>query len=415
VPQQRVAYLTGRYPAVSHTFILREVRALRQLGLTIDTFSVWRTSADQLLSDADRDEAARTFNLLPLSLGELVRSQVTALATSPSAYAGLVVRAFRVARPGLRGRFLAASWVVEALVLWRQLQGRGIRHVHAHLNGTGPAVAMLATEFANRASREAGRHTWSLTVHGPYEFYEVEEEALPEKVRSSDFAVCVSDFGRSQLMAFVDEDHWAKLHVVHCGVQPNSQPRREAGIDGGAGELRMVSVGRLNPVKGHAVLLQALAELQTRGVRGRLVIVGDGPKRNRLQELARELGLGDSVLFAGAVGQDEIAAHYDAADVLVHASFAEGIPVVLMEAMAHRLPVVAASVMGVGELVRDGENGLLVRPGRPDELASAVERLAADPKLRQTMGEHGRRTVESEFDVSSSAARLRDLFARYAA
>jgi glycosyltransferase involved in cell wall biosynthesis len=271
---------------------------------------------------------------------------------------------------------------------------------------------MLATEFANRASGGRGEHTWSLTVHGPYEFYEVENEALPEKVRSSDFAVSVSDFGRSQLMAFVEEEHWSKLHVVHCGVQANAYPAGDAG--GKPDELRLLAVGRLNPVKGHAILLQALAELRTRGTSATLAIVGDGPKRQDLEELAGRLGLGDAVTFTGAVGQDGIAAHYEAADVLVHASFAEGIPVVLMEAMAHRLPVVAAGVMGVAELVRDGENGVLVRPGRPDELADAVERLAEDPDLRRRMGEEGRRTVESEFDVSSNAARLRELFRQYA-
>jgi colanic acid/amylovoran biosynthesis glycosyltransferase len=411
VPGPRVAYLTLRYPAVSHTFILREVRALRRLGLEIDTFSIWTTPQDQLLSQADREEGAATFNILPLRAGELVRSQLAALAASPRAYAWLVGRALRVAPPGLRGRFLAASWVVEALILWRQLRRRGIRHVHAHLNGTAPAVAMLATEFANRMEGR-DRHTWSMTVHGPYELYDVENEALPQKVRSADFTACVSDYTRSQLMAFVEERHWGKLKIVHDAVLPNAhRPARAA--DNGA-PVSLLSVARLAPIKGHAVLLEALADLRARGVEARLVIVGDGPKRDDLEELARRRGIEDAVTFAGPVGQDDIAAHFEAADVFVHPSFGEGIPLVLMEAMAHRLPVVAAAVHGVGELVVDGENGLLVRPGRPDELASGVERLAADPDLRRRMGGHGRQAVEREFDVEGSAARLRDMFARCA-
>lgn len=402
----RVAYLVGRYPAVSHTFILREVRALREQGVQVETFSIWRSAPDQVLSEADREEAARTFSVLPLSRTRLLRSQLAALAASPGAYGRLVVRAFRLARPGAYGRFLAASWVAESLIVWDELRRRGIRHVHVHMPGTAPAVAMLATEFANRV--DGGGHTWSLTVHGPAEFYEVRVDGLPEKVRSADFAVAISDFGRSQLMAFVGEDHWSKLHVVHCGVEPDRYPPRAR--DGRGSGLRVLSVGRLAQVKGHGVLLQALAEMRARDVDATATIVGDGPKRAELEKLARSLGLADAVSFTGAVGQDEIDRHYEDADVLVVASFAEGIPVVLMEAMAHHLPVVATRVMGVAELVRDGENGLLARPGRPDELAAALERLAADPELRARLGEEGRRTVESEFDVRASAAHMRELF-----
>ena len=402
----RVAYLVGRYPTVSHTFILREVRALRELGVEVDTFSIWRSSPEQLLSQADREEAASTFNVLPLSPARLIRSKLAALAASPAALVRLVIHAFRLARPGAYGRFLAASWVVESLVVWNELRRRGIRHVHAHLPGTAPAVAMLATELAN--SVDGSGHTWSLTVHGPAEFYEVRNDGLPEKVRSADFAISISDFGRSQLMAFVGEDHWSKLHVVHCGVKPDRYPPR-ARRESDAG-LRLLSVGRLAQVKGHGVLLEALAEMRARGSSATAAIVGDGPKRADIEQLARRLGLAGAVTFTGPVGQDEIDRHYEEADVLVVASFAEGIPVVLMEAMAHRLPVVATRVMGVAELVRDGENGLLVRPGRADQLAAALERLAADPELRARLGEEGRRTVESEFDVDASARRLCELF-----
>jgi glycosyltransferase involved in cell wall biosynthesis len=406
----RIAYLTGRYPAPSHTFILREVLALRRLGVEIHSFSIWRSAPDQLLSGADRDEAARTFNVLPLRPAEVLCSQAAALRASPAAYAALVRRALEIAQAGLRGRMLAASWVVEALILWRQLRRRRIRHVHAHLNGTAPSVALLATEFANHVA--GGRHHgWSLTVHGPTEFFEVTNEALPEKVRSADFAVAISDFGRSQLMAFVDEEHWPKLHVVHCGVEP---AEHLPGAPPADGPLRLLAVGRLTQIKGQAVLIEALAELRADGVDAQLTVAGDGPKRAALERLARRLRVEDSVRFTGAVGLDRMPQLYESADVFVHGSFAEGIPVVLMEAMAHRLPVVTANVMGTAELIRDGENGLLVRPGRPGAVAAAVRRLAADADLRAQLGASGRETVEAEFSVAASAERLRDLFTRHA-
>jgi glycosyltransferase involved in cell wall biosynthesis len=307
---------------------------------------------------------------------------------------------------------LAASWIVEALILWRQLRRRGIRHVHAHLNGTAPSVALLATEFANSLGGGGGEaQTWSLTAHGPTEFFEVTNESLKDKVESADFAVAISDFGRSQLMAFVDEEHWEKLQVVHCGIDPAEHAGAPAAHDG---PLRLLAVGRLTQIKGQAVLLEALASLRARDVDASLTIVGDGPKRAALERIARRLEIADSVQFEGAVGLDRMPSYYRSADVFVHAGFAEGIPVVLMEAMAHRLPVVATSVMGTGELVHDGHDGLLVRPGRPDELAAAVERLAADTALRERLGEAARAKVEADFSVAASAERMRELFARYA-
>jgi colanic acid/amylovoran biosynthesis glycosyltransferase len=406
----RIAYLVGRYPKISHTFILREVQALRELGIEVDTFSIWPTPADELLAEADREEAARTTSLLPVRIGRLLRSHVAALAASPTAYARMAAHALRIARPGLRGKFLAATWVAEAPMLWRELRRRGIQHVHAHLTGTAPTLAMLCTEFANRAG---GRHTWSLTVHGPSEFYDVLNQAVAEKVRRADFAVAISDFGRSQLMGLVGEDHWGKLHVVHCGIFPAAYER--VSPDGRSGAVRIVTVGRLAPVKGHALLLEAARELRGRGMDPHLTIIGDGPKREELERRADELGVSDLVTFTGAVAQDEITRHYGRADMYAHASFAEGLPVVVMEAMAHGLPVVAADVMGVGEIVVDGENGLLVRPGRADELVAAIERLASAPEERRRLGDAGRQLVERDFDVRASAARLAELFARYAA
>ncbi len=405
----RIAYLVGRYPALSKSFVLREVQALRDLGLEVDTFSIWRSQPDQLLAEADRAEADRTFNFLPPRIGRSLVSHLHALAASPHAYGTLVAHALRTSMPGLRGRFLGLSWAVEAPILWRELRRRGIRHVHAHLPGTAPAVAMLATEFANRVGE---RHTWSMTVHGPSEFYDVLNQAVGVKVSQADFAVAISDFGRSQLMGLVDEKHWDKLHVVHCGVEPNSYPARQPRSDG---PVRLITVGRLAPVKGQALLLEAVRDLRAKDVDVQLTVVGDGPKREALEAHAERLGVLGAVEFTGAVGQDEIAQHYLAADVYVHASFAEGVPIVVMEAMAHRLPVVATGVMGVRELVRDGENGLVVRPARVDELVAAVTRLANDPEERARMGDAGRRTVEAEYDVTKSAALLRDLFSRYAA
>jgi glycosyltransferase involved in cell wall biosynthesis len=164
------------------------------------------------------------------------------------------------------------------------------------------------------------------------------------------------------------------------------------------------------PVKGQRLLVDAIAELAKRGIQLEATIIGDGSERHAVESRAEELGVRDRVHFTGWVGQDEIRSHYEAADVFCLASFAEGVPVVLMEAMAMGRPVVATRVAGVGELVDDGKNGLLVSPGRVDQLAGALARLAQSPELRQSMGAEGRRKVAAEFDVDRAAEALVEIF-----
>jgi colanic acid/amylovoran biosynthesis glycosyltransferase len=393
---------------VSHTFILREVQGLRRLGLEVDAFSIWRTRRENLLAEADCAEHERTYAVLPPRPAALLSAHAAA-AAAPVAYLACLVAALRLGAPGLRGKLLGLSWFVEAMVLWRECRRRGISHVHAHLNGTAPAVALLVARFGRRAAPRGGRFTWSLTVHGPTEFYDVQTERLAAKLHEADFVVAISDFAKSQLMVHLDERHWPKLEVVHCGVPVRefAVPER-APLEGRP--ARILTVGRLAPQKGQAVLIEAVALLRRSGREVELTIVGDGPKRAGLEERARELGVADRVRFAGAVGQDEIRRHYAAADVFCLSSFAEGVPVVLMEAMATGLPVVAPRIMGIGELVEDGVGGLLVRPARPDRLAAALERLLADPGLRARLGAGGRRRVEEEFEIDEVARELGAVF-----
>lgn len=403
----RIAYLTGRYPAISHTFILREVQALRRLGVDVSTHSIWRTREELLLSADDRAEASGTQNLLPPQWLGVLRAHIHALRARPRAVVGTLRRALTIAQPGLSGRARGVLWFLEAVTLWHRLDRAGLTHIHAHLNGTAPTVALLVAGLGNGGARQR-RWTWSLTVHGPAEFYDVPGERLAEKVRDADIVIAISNFARSQLMALVDDDHWSKIHIVHCGVDPDvfspARPRDHGG------PLRVLNISRLTPPKGNAVLLQAIAELRDRGVDAQAVIVGDGVCREALERSAMTLGIGDRVRFLGAVGQDVIPAQLAEADVFCLPSFAEGVPVVLMEAMAMGVPVVATAIMGVPELVDHGTSGLLVSPGRADEVADALAELAGDPGRRAALGRAGRNKVLAEFDINRSAEMLRDRF-----
>jgi colanic acid/amylovoran biosynthesis glycosyltransferase len=399
-----IAYITSHYPAVSHTFILREVRALRRRGVDVSTTSV-HASGTGLLSDADRQEFENTHALLPPRWTRVARAHLYALARHPYAYLSTLRLSLAHSRPGARGRVWQVFYFGEAVLAWDHWRRTGVQHVHSHFVSVSADIAMLASHLGKRSGE--GPTAWSATVHGLIELRDVQWPRLVKKIGDADAIVCISDFTRSQLMAVVDEDQWPKLHVVRCGIEPAAYERVGEPPEG---RPRVLCVGRLVPEKGQPVLLHAFARLVERGVDAELELVGHGPAENDLKRLAEQLGVADRVIFAGAVGQDAIRAHYAAASVFCLPSFWEGIPVVLMEALACRRPVIATAVAGVRELVRDGETGLLVSPGREDELADALERLLGDPALGRRMGEAGRRYVAECYDVDSSAESLARLF-----
>jgi len=404
----RIAYLVGRYPAVTHTFILREIQQLRRQGFEIETFSVWRASDQDLLTALDRAEHARTYALLPPRPADYLRCHLLTALRTPRRYARTLARALRLSAHGLRGRLLGLSWFLEAVVVQRRCQRRGIRHVHVHLDGTAPAVGLLVAYLGN-GGPDGGPWSFSMTVHGSKEFFDVARQRLARKVRAARFVVCISDFTRSQLMALVDATHWPRLHVVHCGIDPEHFAPPEGGR-ARDGAMRILTVGRLDNMKGVAILVEAVGELARRGVAVTLTVVGDGPQREQLQRMAQRASVGEHVTWAGAVGQDAIRAHYHAADVFCLPSFAEGIPVVLMEAMSTGLPVVANQITGIPELVEDEVSGLLVRPGRTDLLVDALQRLAGDGDLQAQMGRAGREKVRREFTSGAVGHDLGELF-----
>jgi glycosyltransferase involved in cell wall biosynthesis len=399
----RIGYLASHYPAVSHAFVLREVEALRRLGVEVETFSIHRAPESELLSGADRAAAATTFAVIPPRLGDIFGAHFAALTSRPARYIRTLVRALWRARPGLRGRLWGLFYFAEAMPVWREAERRQVRHLHAQFADVATDVALLVAHFGGDG------WSWSMAVHGPVEFYDVHLNRLPEKIRRARFTQAISYFGRSQLMTIAEEDSWDRIHVVRCGVDLSTYS--PDGRTQSIGPPQLLCVGRLVHLKGQSLLIEALAGLVSRGLDARLTLVGKGPKRAELEQLARRRGVADRVRFAGAVGQDEIRDIYRSADVFCLPSMAEGLPVVLMEAMALELPVVATRIMGIPELVEEGRTGLLVTPGRLDELTDALARLIADPGLRTRLGRAGRSKVVAEFDVDRSARQLREILA----
>jgi glycosyltransferase involved in cell wall biosynthesis len=389
-----IAYLTGEYPRATDTFIQREVAALRALGFEVETCTIRRTGPEHLTGPEQRQEAGTTFHVL-----ETVRRPLASLRAhgralrKPGLYLRTLGLAWRTAPRGLRGRLYNLIYFAEAVVLAARMQDRGVVHLHNHIAKASCTVAMLASALSGIP--------YSFTLHGPDIFFEPHHWRLDEKIARAAFVACISNFCRSQAMLFSDPEHWDKLHIVHCGVDP---ARYEAAGERAGGHL--LFVGRLAAVKGVPVLIEALAAVRPLRPGLRLTLIGDGPDRRMLEALAREAGIGDAVEFVGYRSQAEVAATLATVDALVLPSFAEGLPVVLMEAMAAGVPVIATRVAGVPELVREGVHGLLVPPGDTGALAQAVLDLTGDPAKARRMGEAGREVVRREFNSATEAAWL---------
>ena len=409
-PACRVAYLVSAFPLVSHTFIARELDALRARGVEVVPMSIRKTPEDQLLSAADRRASEETFTVFPLDKARFLTTHLRAVLTRPGRYLATLRLALAMSAGGLRANLWQLFYFAESIVIWSECRRRGLRHVHVHFANVASAVALLAAEFG-----QADGMRWSFTMHGYTEFDEVRRYALAEKVRRAAFTACISDFCRSQLLKLVEPEYWDRLSVVHCGLdaaEVGALPPRTPASEPASEEhpLHLLFVGRLVPEKGVLVLLDALAALEQNGVAVHTVLVGDGPYRDELERAARRLGVADRLTFTGALTGADVAPLYREADVFCLPSFAEGLPVVLMEAMANETPVVTSRIAGIAELVDDDVNGLLLPPGRADVIAAAVERLAADPELRAQWGRAGRERVLRDYDVARSAEQLESLF-----
>lgn len=396
----RYAWLTGEYPKVSHTFIGREIAALRAQGLDILTVTVRRTPPREVMAD-QQEEQARTFALLEAARRaphRLLAAHARLLARAPRRYLAALKLALTTGSPGLKARTYQLFYFAEAGLLAEHLRANGVTHLHNHFSKSSCSLAMLTSALSGIP--------FSFTMHGPDIFQEPERWRLDAKIARAAFVACISDFCRSQGMLHSDPAHWPKLHIIHCGIDPNLYARNESRTPG----AHLVLVGRLAAVKGVPVLLEALARVTD--IPGlRLTLVGDGPDRAALEARTRALGLSGRVTFAGYQTSSQVAATLRDADALVLPSFAEGLPVVLMEAMATGLPVIATQIAGIPELVRDGENGRLVPPGNAEALAAAIRDLLSDPARARAMGAAGQARVRADHDSATEAARLRRLLA----
>jgi glycosyltransferase involved in cell wall biosynthesis len=396
----RIAYVVSWFPAITETFVLDELRELRAQGVEVEVLPLFGRRGGEVHAGF-RELADRTHYHRTLSW-ELVAAQLHWLRRRPGRFLRAWLTALAESAPSRKLLVRAPAVLLKAAVLARRIEGMGARRVHAHF-ATHPA---LAAWFVGELTGIA----YGFTAHA-HDLY-VDRAMLPEKVRRADLVVTISEFNRRLLERACGGAASGKVHVVRCGVDLSAfapVPRRLPPIP------TFACVASLRPYKGHEVLIEAAALLRREGIDLRVVLVGDGVLRRRLEARVARAGLGDVVTLRGALPHQEIPAVLAGATALVLPSVTardgqmEGIPVALMEAMAAGVPVVASRLSGIPELVRDGETGLLVPERDPVALASAMDRLARDPVLAARLAEAGRRAVLEDHDLSRNVARLRAL------
>ena len=394
-----VAYLINQYPKVSHTFIRREIRELEQQGVSVTRFALRGWDAD-VTDPADLEERARTSYVLGGGALPLAGALFTTILGAPVRFARALAMALRMSRRSPRAWPYHLIYLAEAAWLCRKLRAAGATHLHAHFGTNGAEVALLA--------RELGGPPYSFTVHGPEEFDAPESLHLRAKIEQAAFVVAISSFGRSQLYRWVAVEQWPKVRVVHCGLdaQFDSSP-----VSTTAATTRLVCVGRLCEQKGQLLLLDAAKIVIDRGQALTLVLAGDGELRQAIERRIEALGLGEHVGITGWIDSERVRAEMLAARALVLPSFAEGLPVVIMEAMALRRPVLSTFVAGIVELVRPGVDGWLVPAGDVQALADAIEEcLATPPSVLARMGDDAHERVVARHSIAAEVSKLAELF-----
>lgn len=394
----KLAYLVSQYPAIHHTFIFREILFLRDSGCDLTAISIRLPDRDiSKLSGTEREEALRTRYVKSAFPWRAAIAHLRTMLRRPSGYLAGLFAALQLGRAQPYDTFASLAYFAQAVVAGDWMIRADIRHFHSHFTST---VGYLLTRIFPISM--------SATFHGPDEFTEPTRFHLGRKMAACRFAITISSYGRSQIMRFGSRADWSRIFVCRLGVNPadfsptSFRYRPEPFV--------IATTGRLVPVKAVAVLIEATVLLARAGWNIRLHVVGDGPEREALQRQAALAGIEDRIVFEGWLDQDAIRQLYQKVDLFAMASFAEGIPVVLMEAMAMEIPCVATYVGGIPELIRSGESGMLATASDSAALGEAISALLKDSEFRKKVGRAGRQRILTDYDLTRNGAALVRLF-----
>jgi colanic acid/amylovoran biosynthesis glycosyltransferase len=393
----KIAYFVNEYPKASHSFIRREILALERQGFEILRVAL-RGWGNELPDAEDQEECTRTRHVLRGGLAPLILPTLAAMLRSPAKFISAMRLAAQMSRDSERPLPYHLIYIMEACRILEWVKEFAAERIHVHFGDNSTEIIMLA--------RVLGGPPYSFTAHGPNEF--LRNWGLDQKIHRAEFAVAISSFGRSQLYLRSEARDWPKVKIVHCGLEKSffevpATPIPSSGT--------IVCVGRLCAAKGQRLLLEVVWRLVASGIPVQLVLAGDGPMRRELEQRIVQLGLSAHVRITGWISADRVRDEILAARALVLPSFAEGLPVVLMEALALRRPVLSTYIAGIPELVRSGENGWLFPAGSLEEMEHALRECLAMPAAElQKMGDAGFERVTRRHSVDLEVSKLAALF-----
>jgi glycosyltransferase involved in cell wall biosynthesis len=395
----KVAYLINQYPKVSHSFIRREIIALENQGLEIIRYSIRPTNPHTLVDQEDKSELEKTQPILAQGIFRLIFNLILLFLLKPISFLKSFFLALKMGRKSHRGILRHIAYLAEACTLWRSLRDQNISHIHAHFGTNSATVALLCHNL--------GRVTYSFTVHGPEEFDQPEVLSLRTKIEQASFVVAISSYGKSQLYRWCDFKHWEKITIIRCGLDPSYLEKPFQPIPN---VCQLVCVGRLCEQKGQLLLLQAAKILQEQGVKFNLVLVGDGEMRSPIENLIQQYNLGAEIKITGWADNADVQRYILNSRGLVLPSFAEGLPVVIMESFALARPVISTYIAAIPELVEPQKSGWLVSAGCIESLADAMKEMLATPVDKLTeMGKIGQIKVQQNHDVMLETRKLAQL------
>lgn len=394
----KIAYLMNTYPMTSTTFVRREIQALEKLGLDITRYAV-RTWAEALVEPADVEEKKRTHYLLSNNLGGLLSAFGKTLVNNPKGFINALSLWWTLISNAKGMLVQNTAYLLQATYLSMKAKADQIDHIHVHFSTNAATVAMLA--------RRMGGPSFSFTAHGPDEFDAPVHASMAEKVNEAAFVVAISDFCKSQLIRFSSFNNWDKVKVFRCGIAIDDFRYSSANF---ADNFQLVCVGRLSDLKGQLMLPEVAARLKDTFPNLRIVLIGDGPSRPQLQEKIRQLGVEKLIELKGWQNNEQVRQIVSQSRALLLPSFAEGLPIVFMEALALGRPVVATYIAGIPELVDEGV-GWIVPAGSTEALEEAIRSVLQCPVAElEAMGAAGRARVEAMHDINGLAQNLKLAF-----
>ena len=394
----KILYLINQYPKVSHTFIRREIMSHEENGIEVLRVAM-RSDDPNDMSKVDFTEYEKTHYVLKQPKFELIKHVFGAIRENPKSFLKALKVLFKMHSASNQSLLIHLIYLVESCNVAKVCKESDVDHIHAHF-GTNPAEVAMYTSIISGVP-------YSFTVHGPEEFDKPLTLNLNQKIKYASRVIAITNYCKSQLFRWADYEDWQKVGIVHCGLEDNFFNEQTLNSKREGDEYCFLCIGRLCEQKGQLLLLEAFSRFINTGFKAQLTLAGDGEMRVEIESFIKQHNLQGNVTITGWVDSIEIKELLSKSDAMLLPSFAEGLPVAIMEAMATGVPVISTAIAGIPELVVDKVTGFLVFPGSVNSLEDA---LVAFTKLSQSELDAVRKrafeAVKKEHNITTEAEKL---------